>query len=194
MEKIYLYCKSFNAVFKRITAAFIFVFLFSILVCAQTTNISGIVNTYHRVVEIIPSKACVRVADIAGLNVNSRVMLIQMKGASIVTSNTAAFGDTTSLNGAGNYEIGAVCYIIGDSVFLFHNLLNTYNTFSGKVQLVQFAEYQSANVVDTVKAASWDSVAGTGGVIAIFAYQDITFECTHICRLEWKQRRYILQQ
>ncbi len=174
MEKKYLYCKSRSAVFKRITVAFIFIFLFSIPVCAQTSNISGIVNTYHRVVEIIPSKACVRVADIAGLNVNSRVMLIQMKGASIVTSNTAAFGDTTSLNGAGNYEIGTVCYIIGDSVFLFHNLLKNYNTSTGKVQLVQFAEYQSANIVDTVKSASWDSVASTGGVIAIFAYQNIT--------------------
>lgn len=101
-------------------------------------------------------------------------MLVQMKGASINTVNNSSFGDTTSLNEAGNYEIGTVCYIIGDSVFLFHNLLNTYNTSTGKVQLVQFAEYQSANVIDTVKAASWDSTAGKGGVIAIFANLDIT--------------------
>ncbi len=171
--KIYQYCHTSLAVFKRISVASSFVVL-SFSVGAQTTTISGIVNTYHKVVEIIPAKACVRVANITGLNVNSRVMLVQMKGASIVTTNNAAFGDTTSLNEAGNYEIGAVCYIIGDSVFLFHNLLNTYNTSSGKVQLVQFAEYYSANVVDTVKAASWDSVASTGGVIAIFATQDIT--------------------
>ncbi len=131
-------------------------------------------NTYHKVVEIIPAKACVRVADTTGLNVNSRVMLIQMKGASISTANNSTFGDTTSLNQAGNYEIGAVCFMIGDSVFLFHNLLNTYNYSTGKVQLVQFAEYYSANVIDTVKAASWDSVASTGGVIAIFATEDIT--------------------
>ena len=174
MKKNYLNCNPCPAVFKRISAASFFVVLFHFSVSAQTTNISGIVNTYHRVVEIIPSKACVRVANINGLNVNSRVMLIQMKGASIITTNTSAFGDTTTLNGAGNYEIGTVCYIKGDSVFLFHNLLNTYNTSTGKVQLVQFAEYQSANVVDTVKAASWDSVASTGGVIAIFANQDIT--------------------
>lgn len=140
---------------------------------SQTTDISGIVNTYHKVIEIIPAKACVRVADISGLDVNSIVMLVQMKGAAINTTNTSAFGDTTTLNGAGNYEIGTVCYIIGDSVFLFHNLLNSYDV-SSKVQLVQFGEYYSANVVDTVKAASWDSAAGTGGVIAIFCDQDLT--------------------
>ena len=174
MEKIYQYCKLIPAVFKRITAVTLFSVFFSSSLYCQTTNISGIVNTYHKVVEIIPAKACVRVTNVAAVNVNTRVMLVQMKGASIITTNTATFGDTTSLNQAGNYEIGTVCYIIGDSVFLFHNLLNTYNTSTGKVQLVQFAEYTSANVIDTVKAASWDSAAGTGGVIAIFADQDIT--------------------
>ena len=174
MEKIYLYCNHCLIFYKRISVSIFFIIFFSFSVCAQPTNISGIVNTYHKVVEIIPVKACVRVADITGLNVNSRVMLVQMKGASINTTSTSSFGDTTSLNGAGNYEIGAVCYIIGDSVFLFHNLLNAYNTSSGKVQLVQFAEYQSANVVDTIKAASWDSAAGKGGVIALFATLDIT--------------------
>jgi Secretion system C-terminal sorting domain len=168
-----LYSINCRHYYKRIPFTFIFSVFFSLTAFAQT-NISGIVNTYHKVVEIIPAKACVRVADISGLNVNSRLMLVQMKGATINTTTTSAFGDTTSLNGAGNYEIGAVCYIIGDSVFLFHNLLNTYNTSTGKVQLVQFAEYFSANIVDTIKAASWDSTSGKGGVIAIFATQDIT--------------------
>ncbi|MGB3155728.1 MAG: hypothetical protein WBB06_14070, partial [Chitinophagaceae bacterium] len=175
MEKFYLFNKFCSAVFKRSTVAILFIgFFSSSIYCQPPTPIGGIVNTYHQVLEIIPAKACVRVADPTGLNVNTRVMLVQMKGASIITTNSAAFGDTSSLNEAGNYEIGTICYIIGDSVFLFHTLLNTYSPSSGKVQLVQFAEYYSADVVDTVKAAPWDSLAGTGGVIAIFANQDIT--------------------
>lgn len=138
-----------------------------------TTNISGIVNTYHRVIEIIPAKGCLRVADPTGLSVNTPVMVIQMKGAAVSTANNSTFGDTTALNGAGNYEVGTICFIIGDSIFLFHQLLNSY-TISGQVQLVQFGEYYSANVVDTVKALSWDSATGLGGVIAIYADQDIT--------------------
>lgn len=139
----------------------------------QTSNISGVVNTYHQVIEIFPSKSCLRVSNPAGLTVNKLVMILQMKGASISTANNSSFGDTTSLNGAGFYEVGTICYIIGDSIFLFHDLLNNYDV-NEKVQLVQFAEYYSADVVDTVKAQPWDSAAGTGGVIAIYADQDIT--------------------
>jgi hypothetical protein len=141
---------------------------------SQSTNIFGVVNTYFQVIDIIPSKACVRVSDPTGLILNNRVMLVQMKGATINTSTGSSFGDVTLMNEAGNYEIGTICYIIGDSVFLFHELLNTYNYSTGKVQLVQFAEYYTAVVTDTVKAAPWDSVSGTGGVIAIFCDQDLT--------------------
>lgn len=149
------------------------VFGFLLQGAGQTTNISGVVNTYHQVIEIFPSKSCLRVSNPAGLSINKMVMILQMKGASISTANNSSFGDTTTLNGAGFYEVGTICYIIGDSIFLFHDLLNSYNV-NEKVQLVQFAEYYSADVVDTVKAQPWDSAAGTGGVIAIYADQDIT--------------------
>ena len=153
---------------------------FSFIICGvfnlsftQSTNINGVVNSYYKVIEIIPAKACVRVSDPTGLDVNTRVLLVQMKGATINTSTGSSFGDISSMNNAGNYEIGTICYLIGDSVFLFHELVNNYDT-AGKVQLVQFAEYYTAVVADTVKAASWDSTAGTGGVVAIFCDQDLT--------------------
>jgi hypothetical protein len=140
---------------------------------SQTSNISGIVNSYYQVVEIIPAKAGIRVANITGLYMNDKVMIIQMKGASVNTANTSSFGDTTSLNNAGNYEIGTICTIRGDTAFLFFNLVNQY-TVSEKVQIVKFAEYYSANVIDTVKAASWNNTSGTGGVIAISVAEDLT--------------------
>jgi len=138
------------------------------------TNISGVVNTYHSVIEIIPAKACLRVTNVGAVNVNTRVMIVQMKGATVNTSNNGSFGSVTNYNDAGNYEIGTVCHIIGDSVFLFHDLLNTYDPSNGKVQMVQFAEYNSANIIDTLKATPWNNTTGTGGVIALFADLDIT--------------------
>lgn len=165
------FCKS---VLVKRTIPLFFFFIIALDFFGQTTNISGIVNTYHRVIEIIPAKACLRVASVTGLNVNTRIMVVQMKGASVNTSNSSSFGTVTAYNDAGNYEIGTICYIIGDSVFLFHNLLNTYEPVNGKVQIVQFAEYMSANVIDTVKALPWNNTSGTGGVIALFADQDIT--------------------
>src|SRR5213075_2221896 len=100
-------------------------------------------------------------------------LLIQMKGASVITTNNSSFGDTTSLNNAGNYEVALICAINGDSVFMYHNFLNSY-TVTDKVQLIKFAEYYSANVVDTVKAIPWNNTTGTGGVIAISISEDLT--------------------
>jgi len=150
------------------------VFFLCGFVSFSQTNISGVVNTYHAVVEVIPAKACVRLSDMTGITVNTRILLVQMKGGTISTANNASFGDTTSTGEAGFYEAGTICYIRDDSVFLFHNLINSYSPSTGKVQLVQFAEYTSANVVDTLKAAPWNETTGTGGVIALFADADIT--------------------
>ena len=111
----------------RLTIVMLSGFLLSILFSnAQSTNISGVINTYHSVLEIIPAKACIRVNNTTGLTTAETVMIIQMKGASVQTNNTASFGDTTALNNAGNYELGIICGIRGDSVFLFYNLLNNY--------------------------------------------------------------------
>jgi hypothetical protein len=131
------------------------------------TDISGIVNTYHSVYDIVPAKACFLVTNAGALNENTRVLIIQMKGASILTGTGATFGDTTSLNQAGHYEVGTICAVIGDSVFLFHDILNTYDYTSGKVQMVQFAEYYSARVVGQIRPQLWDNASGTGGVVAI---------------------------
>ena len=153
--------------------------LFSILPCCfhfsfcQTTPVSGIVNTYYKVIDIIPAKACVRVTNAAGLNYSDKVMLVQMKGAGINTSNSSTFGDTTSLNNAGNYEIATVCHVIGDSVFMVFMLLNQY-TVADKVQLVKIPQYYSADVTDTLKAAPWNNTTGTGGVLAIYVEEDLT--------------------
>src|ERR1051326_1783232 len=147
--------------------------VFSFHVGLTQTNISGVVNSYYKVLEVIPAKACVRLNTVTGLARLQKTLLVQMKGASVITTNTSTFGDTTSLNDAGNYELAIICSINGDSVFMLHTFLNNY-TVADKVQLVKFAEYYSADVTDTVKAASWNNTNGTGGVIAISVAQDLT--------------------
>jgi len=144
------------------------------------------------VVEVIPSKACVRLNTVAGLAHLQKTLLIQMKGATVNTTNSSSFGDTTSLNNAGNYEIAIICAINGDSVFMYHNFLNSY-TVTGKVQLVKFAEYYSATVIDTVKASAWDNTSGTGGVIAISVSQDLTLNAPiYADSFGFKGGRYVL--
>jgi hypothetical protein len=140
---------------------------------SQTTNISGIVNTYHNVVEIVPAKAAIRVSSTAGLSLSQTIMIIQMKGASVITTNGATFGNVTSLNNAGNYELGVICGLRGDSIFLFHTLANTY-TITGKVQVIGMPTYYNAVVTDTLRAQTWNNATGTGGVIAINVEETLT--------------------
>jgi hypothetical protein len=141
---------------------------------AQTTNISGTVNSYYSITRVVPSLSCVVVSSTAGLSAATKVLIVQMKGASISTGAGSTWGDTTSLNEAGNYEVNYICYINEDSVFLVYNLMNSYNDISGKVQLVPFARYQNANVTATVTAAPWNNTSGTGGIIAIDVVDTLT--------------------
>lgn len=138
---------------------------------SQTTNISGTVNSYHSVLGV--SSTAAKLDNVSGLSYGNTVLLIQMKGAGINTANNSSFGDTTSLNYAGNYEVATICSVSNDSVYFFNELLNNYDP-NYKVQLVKFGEYYSANVVDTVKAQSWNNTTGKGGVLAIKAEADLT--------------------
>ena len=173
LRKIDSVCRLLSPSLVNRAAVFFFLLSISVISTSQTTNISGIINSYHSVIEIFPSKAGVRVDNTSGLTHGDLVVLIQMKGASIVTTNTSSFGDTTSLNNAGNYEIGTICEVLSDTVFFFFTLLNDY-TVADKVQLVKFGEYYSANVIDTVKAQSWNNTTGKGGVLAIRVEEDLT--------------------
>jgi hypothetical protein len=141
---------------------------------SQTTNISGIVNSYYPVTGVDLVKDAVELGNTFGLNQGDRVLLIQMKGASINTTNTVAFGDTTSLNNAGNYQMFTICMISNDSAYFVQNIANNYTPATGRVQLVKFGDYVNANVTDTLRASPWSNVLGTGGVIAIWVDGDLT--------------------
>lgn len=149
----------------------ILLIIFPLILPAQT-NISGIVNSYHRVIAVVPAQSCVRVDNTTGLSINDLVMIVQMKGATVSTTNNATFGSVSNLNNAGNYEISSICSIRGDSVFLFRQFLQSY-TVTDKVQLVRIPQYNSATVTDSLKAQPWDSATGKGGVLAITVWDDL---------------------
>ena len=139
--------------------------------CGQ--SIGGVINTYYQVIEVLPAKSCVRVSNPSGLAQYDNTMLVQMKGAAVSTTNNASYGSVTALNNAGNYEMGVICGIIGDSVFFEQTLLNAYDV-SGKVQLVRVPMYASATVVSPLVAGPWNNTSGTGGVLALIAINTLT--------------------
>src|SRR5687768_8914929 len=150
----------------------LFFWLLSLFQVADGQSISGIVNTYYRVTAINTATNHLTLPSTAGLQHGTRVMIIQMKGATVNNTNAAVFGDITAINQAGNYEINTICDFTATTVFLHYQLLKTYNT-GGYVQLITIPRYTNVTVTAPVQAAPWNAVTGTGGVVAIEATNTI---------------------
>jgi hypothetical protein len=136
-------------------------------------QISGIVNTYFKVTNVIPAYNGLRVVNISGLNVNDRVLIIQMKGATVIETNSSSFGNITAVNGAGLYEFATICGFLNDTVIFERELTNLYD-FNNAVQLIRVPVYTNVSVDGPLLAQPWNPVTETGGVVAIAATGTIT--------------------
>lgn len=134
---------------------------------AQTTNLSGVVNTYIAVTGInIPSNE-LTLSSSTGLVIGDTVFVIQMQGAIMNSTNTASFGNIVDPASAGKYEFNVICGITGNTITLERNLLNAYDPVSGSVQLIPVTTYNNVNVNGALTAQAWNG--STGGVIVIAA-------------------------
>ncbi len=150
-------------------------FIFFLSIClffslnAQTVSVSGIINNYASVNSI--GSQSVNVLSTIGFNIGDRVLLIQMKGATIDTTNTLNFGTLTSYNDVGNYELCDIASISSTTITFLNSLLRTYNA-SGFVQLVKVPVYNNLNVTGLLTCSPWNG--STGGVLAFEASGNVT--------------------
>ena len=128
------------------------------------TQISGQVNKYVSVTDVVPCDSMVRVGNALTLKQGDRILLIQMKGAKIVSTNTPDFGSITDLNGAGNAEFLTIEQVVGDEVTFTTRMVHEYDP-NGSTQLVFVPVYSDARVSAPLTAPKWNGT--TGGVIAI---------------------------
>lgn len=134
------------------------------IIYATNTNISGVVNTYDAVSSVATNSITLNSASAHSYVCGDRLMLIQMKGATINTVNTAAFGNISSIGNAGNYEMATVTSVSGTTITFSENLSKTYDV-AGLVQAIYVPHYEDATVTATLTAQAWDGA--TGGVLAI---------------------------
>lgn len=92
------------------------------------------------------------------------VMVIQMQGASIDASNSAAYGTVTDYGSAGRYEIMEVQSVAGNVITFTCALRNTY-TVAGRTQIVRIPRYSTLTVNGSITAPAWNG--STGGVVAV---------------------------
>lgn len=148
-----------------------FQFLLWLLICSWSvgfaqTNISGVINKYAGVTGIDFCNNQMSIDNTTGFFTGQKVLIIQMKGASLVSSNTALCGDVSNNNGCGNYEINEIKNITGNTIEFKFAIIRHYDA-GGSVQLVSLEEYSNAVVSSPLTAAAWNGT--TGGVVLLKA-------------------------
>ena len=144
---------------------------FPFFIAAQNVNLSGIINQYESILAIDSCTGLLEVQDTAGFPKNSRILMLQMQGASINTSNSANYGSVLNLGGAGFYEVNWIDSTASGQLFL-RNKPNFAFDIAGQVQIVSYPSYVSATVTGTLSPAVWDGK--TGGVLAFEVLGDLT--------------------
>jgi MYXO-CTERM domain-containing protein len=123
------------------------------------------------------------VTDIADLDASTNgwgrlapgdlLMVVQMQGATIDTSDSRSYGTVTDLGGAGNYELVAVASVSGNAIELARpdgggcgGLRNTY-TVAGRTQVVRIPQLASLAISGqgSLTGRPWDGQRG--GVVAV---------------------------
>lgn len=133
-------------------------------------NISGTINIYTDVTNV--AGADVTVGSAAGFAVCDRVLIIQMKGATINTANNATFGQITGYGDAGNYEFASIASIAGNVITLSGPLGLTY-TVTGNVQLVRVPVYNNPTITAPLTCTPWNGT--TGGVVVFESTGPVVF-------------------
>ncbi len=150
------------------------------------TNIGGVINSYEPVLSItVPgcdvcdtSPAClseITVANASEFSVGDKVLVIQLKGATIDVTNTATAGQITNIGNSGNYEFFDVGQIAGNTIRTKFPLIRTYDN-SGLIQLVRVPVFPGdVNITSPITPIPWDPVTSEGGVVALFVNGTLTF-------------------
>jgi len=138
------------------------------------TNLSGIVNSYTQVVSVDSCENYVVVSGVSGFAVGDEVMLMQMQGAVIDTTNTLSFGNLTSVNSSGLFEINTISSIDGYRVHFQKKLTYKFDITSG-VQLIRVAKVIGDAITQSkVTSMPWNGTVG--GVVAVDVSGTLTLQ------------------
>ena len=146
-------------------------FLFISQLLIGQTSISGIVNNYTVVSEIISCESKITVSNTIGFSPDDFVIIMQMQGAMIQEGDNSNFGDIADLGSAGLFEKMEILSIAGNEITFKNLLVNEYD-IAGTVQLISLPQYENASVDNPITGQTWDG--STGGVVAIEVENTLT--------------------
>lgn len=124
-----------------------------------------IINDYSPVTGFDICKNILTVEDGTLFKTSDTVLLIQMKGAVIDSSNTGAFGTITNYRNAGNHEFNYVKSVSGNNIELKNILTRSYDIPDGVVQLIRVPYFTNIKTTDIFTCLPWDGKKG--GVLVL---------------------------
>jgi len=139
-------------------------------------QIGNIINTYTPVIGFDPCENKLAAEDASTFNIGDTVLIIQMKGAVIDSTNTSTFGTITDYKNAGNYEFNYVKSKSGNSIQLKNTLTRQYDIPAGKIQLVRVPSYNSITVTSTLTCLPWDG--SKGGILVLKASNSVVLNAS----------------
>jgi hypothetical protein len=103
--------------------------------CKYIVNQNGVSTTINDYTPVLAFNQCdnkITVEDATKYNPGDTVLIIQMKGGEIDSSNNSLFGSITNYKNAGNYEMNIVRNKVGNIVELKNNLVKQYDVPLGR--------------------------------------------------------------
>ena len=129
---------------------------------AQQVQIGGVVNHYAVVLSI--TDCVIQVDSAQDFKAGDRVLIIQMKGASLNLANDTSYGQVLRYNAAGLFDVGTVKAVINDSIYLERKLQHPYDV-SKNVQIVGIKPATTTQSNAAITAKPWNG--STGGIVFI---------------------------
>lgn len=131
-----------------------------------------IINHYAAVLDYRHCDNIIRVDTATAFQVGDTVLMVQMKGAVIDSSNSAGFGTILDYRGAGNYEYNIIEAKNGNNLNLRYTVKRVYNIPDGKVQLIRVPSYQDYTINQPHSCMPWNG--SKGGVFVIHVAGTLT--------------------
>lgn len=126
-----------------------------------------IINDYTEVIGFDHCTNELTVTDGSRYNPGDAVLIIQMKGAFIDTTNTTSFGTITDYGNAGNYEFNLIESKVDNRLILKNVVTRQFDITNGKVQLVRVPFYNEFSNIDRLTCQPWDG--SKGGITVLYA-------------------------
>ncbi len=151
-----------------------------ITLSAQSIINTPTINKYANVLDIDYCKNTIEVPTGLGVqfSIGDKLLIIQMKGASLNEGNNANSGKIDDYNNAGNYEINEIKSVNSgaNDIITFKYQIERNFDVSGAVQIVNIPQYEDVVIENTLTCLAWDG--SIGGILAFNATGKITLNAS----------------